>query len=285
MELLLLSVSVFFLFLVYKGNTEFRVVGTIGLLCILWGSFIEPLLLVIRKNVFQEDSLQGLRIAVISDLHIGIFCSKKNLARIVRKLNTLDVDAVLIPGDFLYGKAIDFAGELEPLSHIKAPVFVTLGNHDHIFKGKDSGISFLRKKLVSFDVRELKNEAIKFKENIWFVGVDDNDSGFDDLLIAFQNVPENAATILLAHSPDILQEKLSARANFIITGHTHGGQIRMPWGSIPFVIPINDSTYDRGLFSEKKLLVTSGIGMVGIHARFLNPPEIRIISFISSDSN
>lgn len=280
-DILLLFLGIGSLFFLWKCSSRIRYIGGVVFLCLIWGCFIEPSRLVVREHVISEVSLQGLRVGVISDLHVGFFTSHSRIEKVVRRLNSLELDVVLIPGDFLYGTAHDFGNELQALSHLEVPVFATLGNHDHRFKGQDPGAKLLRKQLQEFGVIELENTAMSFQENIWIVGVDDDYLGFDDLKHAFHEVPENAATLLLAHTPDIIQKLPSRRANFIVTGHTHGGQIRAPWGSIPFVIPVNDPSYDQGVFESEKLLVSSGVGESGTRARFLNPPEIQVLEFVS----
>lgn len=280
-DILLLLLGIGSLFFLWNCTANIRYIGGIIFLCLVWGCFIEPSRLVVREHIISEASLQGLRVGIISDLHVGFFTSHTRIEKVVCRLNSLELDVILIPGDFLYGKAEDFGGELESLSDLEVPVFATLGNHDHRFKMEDPGSDLLRERLKAFGVIELENSARPFQKNIWIVGVDDDYLGFDDLERAFQNVPENAATLLLAHTPDIIRKQLSRRANFTVTGHTHGGQIRAPWGSIPFVIPVNDPSYDQGVFELEKLLVSSGVGESGTRARFLNPPEIQVLEFVS----
>lgn len=257
------------------------VCSDIAIFCIIWGSFIETSRLVVQEDIISSVSLEGLSIGVVSDFHVGFFTSYERVEKVVTRLNELEPDMVLIPGDFLYGLAEDFVDDLESLSRLNMPVFAILGNHDHCFKMRDPGVDLLRKKLKLFGVRELRNEAVRFSDNVWIVGVDDNYLGFDDLGMAFSGVPDDVATILIAHTPDIVQKKIALRANFIVAGHTHGGQIRMPWGSIPFVIPVKNTAQDQGLFLHKKLLVSSGVGESGTRVRFLNPPEIRLVHFVA----
>ena len=278
-EIFLWVVVVTCILFVWKGNIPFRVLGILGICGIIWGGIIEPFLLVVRINVIEERSLSGLRLGIISDIHVGPYVSMKKVKKIIDKLNKTRVDMVLIPGDFLHGKASDYADLLEPLSGLNMPFYVTLGNHDHRCDSGNAEPNILRQKLKYFGGMELNNSSLQIKKGIWLAGVDDNYLGFDNLDSAFSGIPEDAFVILLAHSPDIIRKKESQRASLIISGHTHGGQIRMPWGSIPIVIPAKEKKYDRGYFSEKKLLVTSGVGEVGTRIRFLNPPELRVVTF------
>ena len=127
--------------------------------------------------------------------------------------------------------------------------------------------------LSKFGLTVLKNKNIFWPEkNTWIVGLDDNYWGFHDLKKAFSDVPKNTPTILLAHSPDIVDELTEDRKpNLILSAHTHCGQIRLPFlGALPFTIPTqNGKKFEGGLYDlgKTKLFVTCGVGETGTRAR------------------
>lgn len=278
-EALLYAFIIFCAALVWRGETVLQIIGGIGLAGISWAALIEPHLLITRKDTVKNKELNGLRMGLVSDIHVGVYRSRRSVERIVKKINKLEPDALLIPGDFLYGRAKDFAKELAPLAKLNIPFYFTLGNHDHVCDSGKAGAELLRKTLISFGGVDLNNRSERFNEKLWIAGVDDNYLGRDDLGSALLSIPKNKEIILLAHSPDIVDDSRTQQVSLIVSGHTHGGQIRMPWGIVPQVVPVKNKKYDRGYFPEKKLIVTSGAGETGTRCRFLNPPEIRIISF------
>jgi len=249
---------------------------------VVWyGSYREPQKLVVREFQIEIPTLPHLRIAVIADIHVGPYKKTDWVQKIVEKLNKLeDIDVLLISGDFVFGGAEKYVSELSPLKDLQIPQkFFTLGNHDHdIVEPRNT----IQSEAVSTALRdlgliELKNDRFFWEEkNMWIAGVDDNDLGYDDLGEAVGNVEQ--PFILLAHSPDIV-DKMTNQANLIVSGHTHCGQIRLPWlGALPFTIPShNGKKLERWWYPEKNIFLTCGVGEVGPRARLLNPPEIVVL--------
>ncbi|MBI4133406.1 hypothetical protein HY478_02215 [Candidatus Uhrbacteria bacterium] len=112
------------------------------------------------------------------------------------------------------------------------------------------------------------------------VGADDLWFGDTDLEAATAGIPEDVPRILLAHNPDIVYALGDQKFDGILAGHTHGGQIRLPWiGAVPSIPTVLGRAYDRGVFDWRgmPLLITQGIGETGPRARLLAPPEVMII--------
>ena len=244
--------------------------------CLVWARFFEPKIIRVRTQKISV-SLPKFRLAVISDLHVGPLKKRKFVARLVEKLYRSGADAVLIPGDFVWGDAVKFSPELVPFQNLKIPAFATLGNHDHFAEKKSDPdqSAIVENFLKKFGVRVLRNSAEKLGK-IWIAGTDDNYSHFHDLLETFKKIPVGAPVILLAHSPSIADEISPA---LTVSGHTHGGQIRVPiLGAIPFVIPTkNGKKLEKGWYAARRIFVSGGVGEVGLGMRFLNFPEITIL--------
>lgn len=284
--------SVLFLLPLFLFVTDLSLEWTLfGVFC--WGMWfwihvIAPKLLLTRNVSLPKIANYSLKIALISDLHAGPFKGASYFRRIVRRINKENPDVVLIPGDFLLGTAEKYAKKLEPLKSLNAPTFFTLGNHDHWLTkpgGTESGSAFLRKKLHEFGLQELCNSALEWKPGLWISGVDDNYYGFDDVEKAFQSVPCVENSIFLAHSPDIVTslEKRSEYPALTVCGHTHGGQMAIPWlvKNAPEMIGnIVRKEFLWGWFSYERMFVTMGVGESASRARWWVCPEIAILNCV-----
>lgn len=278
-----LGISFFGMFFWRKSRFFSRFLGVI-FVCVLWGTFFETKRLVVRNVPITIERLPSLRIGVIADFHLRPSKKSDWIKKTVALMNEQEVDFVVILGDFLSGKSQEFSGFVSPIQNIKVPVYHVLGNHDYFFDRKHrspEAMNFLRKNLRMSESLELKNEAVFLeKHSVWLVGVEDNYAGFHDLSKAFQNVPNNMPSILLAHSPDIVDE-LSQEKNpdLVLSGHTHCGQIRFPFlGAVPFTIPTkNGKNLEKHWYPNQRIFITCGVGESGMPARFLNPPEIVVL--------
>jgi len=155
-----------------------------------------------------------------------------------------------------------------------------LGNHEHWLETPN--IDTTKRILEKNGIVILNNENKKIYKNknyIYLLGVDDPDSELDDLPKAMINAEENIPKILLAHSPDIIDNLRKEKVDLILTGHTHGGQIVIPFVK-PFWVPTkNRGKYASGLFevNDTYLYVNRGTGMASLQIRFNCPPEIAVI--------
>jgi len=254
----------------------------IGWLTIGYGSYIEPKKLVVKEFNISIPELPELRVGLIADIHVGPYKGQEWMKKVVKEINTLELDILLIPGDFMFGGAEKYVEELAPLEDLKVEKkFATLGNHDHDIAEPRNTIQSkgVSEALRNLGIKELKNSRYFWEEQgIWIAGVDDNDLGYDDINGAIGGI-EKEPIIFLAHSPDIVDE-LEVLPSLIVSGHTHCGQIRFPWiGAVPFTIPTsNGKELARYFYPEKNLFITCGLGEVGPRARLLNPPEIVVLN-------
>ena len=239
----------------------------------LWGSFIESQILLVRHTVIDVGF--SARIALIADLHLGPLKGEKFLRRVVRRINQLSVDYVLVAGDWTYEPRIrDLERLFKPLKDLKFPTFGVLGNHDVERPGPK-----LREKLVklleSYGVRMLHNEIVPLT-NFTLVGLGDHWIGEDDSRI-LEQIPEDQNTLVLMHNPDSIDGfPRPVSKGLSVAGHTHGGQIRIPF--YKKLIPVKGN-YHHGLTHEPngKLFITSGIGETAVNVRFLRPPRIDVL--------
>jgi len=153
-----------------------------------------------------------------------------------------------------------------------------LGNHDN-FLGRKKVI----KSLNENDIELLNNSSIKLifgGNNLYLFGVDDFKTGYPDLKKAVKFLKEDGVIIGISHNPLFWKrEKISFSTDLLLSGHTHGGQIDLPFLGPIFLLPGHGREYYRGFYNinGNKLYVSRGIGTIHIPLRIFCPPEITII--------
>ncbi len=278
----------------------FRIAGVLSALActaVFYGSFIEPQLIVVNRFEVPFPSPTPLKIALLSDIHVGPYKDAAFVQRVVDEANSQLPDLVLIAGDFLFDENTPLTA-LSPLANLSAPlgVFAVSGNHD---VGRFLQMDFvtpiarqdrsegLSSALESLGIRVLRNENATIRQGstrIAVAGVDDIWSNHSNLDDALKGVSAETPLILLAHQPDIALDTLSTRADLIVSGHTHGGQIRLPWYGALAPIPSKmGRKYDQGIFSvgnETTLAITRGLGETLLRSRFFAWPQIMMLETV-----
>ena len=256
---------------------------------VFWAFLIEPGRLVVREQTIQIDNwpqpLDGLRIAVLSDIHADDwFIDDKKLRAIVARTNQLQPELIVILGDYMSSNG-HVTRRVEPehfgaiLKDLHAPlgVYSVLGNHDWWYGGLK-----VRRSLEENGIQVLENEAIHFDARgttLWLVGLADLWTRGQQISETVAMVPEGAPVIALTHNPDIFPN-LPPRIPLLLAGHTHGGQVRFPLiGSIVEASEYGER-YVRGHVVENNhhLFVTTGIGTSIVPVRFGVPPEIVLMT-------
>jgi predicted MPP superfamily phosphohydrolase len=246
---------------------------------------IEPMRLVVRKTTIilpaWPGELRDLRVAVFSDLHVGPpHITLARLRGIVEEANATEADLILMPGDFVetplrwrMAEPEAIAAELKRL-RAKAGVFATLGNHDWWY---DS--TRVRQALEKEGIRVLDNQAVKIElrgKTFWLVGFADAWAGNPNIAGTVRQITDDAPAIAFTHNPAIFPS-VPERVALTIAGHTHGGQIWLPFIGRPV---ISDWPYAIGHIIEggRHLFVTPGIGTSIFPIRFGVPPEISLLT-------
>jgi uncharacterized protein len=230
--------------------------------------------------------LDGFTIALLSDFHYDPFFSVHPIRQSIDLVNSLRPDLVVLTGDFVTvpvsGDATKAAADAEPcaelLGQLRAPfgLWAVLGNHD-VFSDPGRIATALSAKGIHL----LVNRAVAIeKENarFWLCGVDDVMGGFPDLVATLKTVPSGEASVLLAHEPDYADYVIRYPVDLQLSGHSHGGQVRLPLVTRLF-LPELARKYVWGLFKvgELTLYTTAGIGTVRVPVRFNCPAEITLI--------
>ncbi len=258
------------------------------LLTVIYIWQIEPYQ--IKVNKIKNPITNDLKIGLISDLHLGVFKGERFVSTLIKELKKLNLDLLLIAGDFYYKPQLSNENLLKNFKTLMIPIYAVTGNHDHedcdgnYFdrlkqETHEAGIELLLNKKKQVKIKNQIFSIIGLKD-LWFSEKVNEQSK----IFQTKNLQKNEKTILLIHNPDWL-EQLTNQLQFdlILAGHTHAGQIRIPKlykKCIPTI-----SNYEYGYYETKNgpLFVSQGLGEVGLPCRFLCKPEI--ILFNSSKNN
>ena len=233
------------------------------------------------------DAFRGLRIVQISDFHYGEFTEDFFLREIVREVNRLQPDVVLLTGDFVsfgplpYSYARARAPECAAiLSEITCKQrYAILGNHDSVI-GSDYVIEPLREHGIPVLVNEY-TVMERGGRRVWLAGLGSAcaEDSRPELGIPKPSVTRGEPVIVLSHEPDVLPDIAKYNVDLMLSGHTHGGQIRLPFLP-PLQLPVLGKNYVEGLFhsGRTQLYVNRGIGAVGVPFRFNCPAEITVLT-------
>ena len=258
-----------------------------------WGFLVEPRLLKERQLRLESKrwpaNRKDLRIAVLGDFQVGSPWFKvKHLDRVVARVNAMEPDLVVLLGDYvidgvLFGRFVEPAAIAKSLSKLKARygVYSVLGNHDWWHDGEEiwrelenAGITVLENKAAPIDLPEGR---------LWIAGLADQSTRSPCIETTFGPVPEYEPVIALAHDPVTFFD-VPERAVITFAGHTHGGQLRLPWIGTPFTFGGTPRHMMYGLVEEngKHLYVTSGLGTSAVPVRLNMPPEIAMITLAAA---
>lgn len=228
--------------------------------------------------------LDGTSLAFITDTHVGPHFPAEALAPAVRTLRRAKPDVVLFGGDYICESPRYIADAREPLAAMAATAtygaWGILGNHD---------IANIRQRVVDgledTGIQLLTNEAVEvmtMKGSFWIVGIDDILLGKDRPAEAFANVPADALSIALWHEADHAERLEPFGPLLMLSGHTHGGQVRLPFlGAL--ATPKLGKRFVSGRFEigNMTLFVSNGIGMYRPPVRFNCPPEVVLVRLIA----
>jgi uncharacterized protein len=255
----------------------------------LWAFVIEPNRLVINEQTIHlanwPGSIDELRITAISDIHAGSpFMDEDKLRDVVALTNQTNPDLIVLLGDFMvrdtwHSTTIEPEVIAEALKGLQARmgVYAVLGNHDHWYDA-----SRVRAALEKSGIKVLENEVARLEKNkqtIWLVGLADAWTGRDDIAGTSRRVVAEQPVITLTHNPDILP-RLPSIFHLTLAGHTHGGQVNLPFLGRRVVPSEFGQRYAAGHILEdgKHLFVTTGIGTSVFPIRFRVPPEIAVLT-------
>ena len=253
-----------------------------------------------------EQPADVLRVALLADLHVGPYKQSDYVERIADQLIALEPDAIVMPGDFVYYSPDDLVF-LEPLSRVTKtiPMYASLGNHDYNWREQHrtqemdtitEEFRYSQKTVAimeSYGITMLQDDADTLEINgqtLHIIGQHDWWATERMAATDITNVDANDQdlSILIQHNPDggFFQD-LPESIDLMVSGHTHGGQVRLPFiGSLHPLPTEMGNSVDQGWFHlpnpEQLLYVTHGIGEMGPRARLFAWPEIVVFDISES---
>jgi predicted MPP superfamily phosphohydrolase len=232
------------------------------------------------------EAFRGLTIAQLSDFHYAQFTEPYFVKQVIERVNRLKPDMVVFTGDYITNgfwhsrQMVRFIGECaEILGRVQCPVrYAVLGNHDCAVKFYCHAMTDA---LEAHNIPVLDNRSVPLERDgarLWLAGVGDallNNVRLDQAIPQASGEP----VILLAHEPDILPVVARHNVDLMLSGHTHGGQVRFPFLP-PMFLPTLGQKYIEGLhrLGPTQLYVNRGIGTVNLPFRFNCPPEITLMT-------
>ena len=259
---------------------------------IYWGigALMASYPLFIERHRFQVNTYKipvpnlppafnGFTIVHLTDIHYGFLMPLKVVKQLLNKANSIERDIIVCTGDNVHQR--NNAGQIDALwpelSKLTAPrgVYSVLGNHDH-------WADFSRSRhWLNKSGQNLRHKAIainKGAQKIWLGGCGDYMEDKIGLDLAFGNVPPGDCKIALAHNPDTADTFFKTRVDLMICGHTHGGQVNIPFWGAP-ILPVHNKSYISGLVTTPKtsIFISKGLGWTILPVRFNCLPEIAVL--------
>jgi predicted MPP superfamily phosphohydrolase len=277
--------------LIKASRGVFRCMGwciLLGFGTLLYAKLIEPNWIEINSLQLKLPNLasefNGYRIVQISDIHRDRWMSNRRLQRIVRLVNQQKPDLVAITGDLVtrnLPKLIpSLTVSLTPLTP-KDKTVAVLGNHDH-----ENDTQKIIEALQESNIVHLGNAVYTLKRGnamLHIAGVDDVQMGKGRLDLVMQQLPKEGAAVLLVHEPDFASiSAATGRFDLQLSGHSHGGQVRLPFIEPPILPPWAKKYYLGEYQVGNMFLYTNrGLGMTGLHLRLFARPEITVFTLVA----
>ncbi len=227
-------------------------------------------------------NLEGFRLVHLSDIHHSPFTDIEHISRAVKVANSLKPDMFVLTGDYVSHESAYIAPMAEVLGKLESEfgTFACLGNHDHW-----TDAEMVTNKLREAHINVLINEGVRFRAkdaSFWLAGVDDYMVGKTDLRAALRGSFPDEMKMLLAHNPIIVRRAARVGVDLMLSGHTHGGQIKLR-DDEKRILPRRK--LKNGLYRRKdtQIYITRGIGTVVLPVRYGCPPEISLLELRNAE--
>lgn len=276
-------------------------VGLVGACGAVRATLMDPWNLKVRTyRVTIRDlppGLDGVRFVQLSDTHLGPRVPAAFIARAVRAAVALRPTVVLLTGDYIHngsGHIAQAAALFQPLRSAAIPTVAVLGNHDWYGDGpamaralQGVGVRMVDNGRVYLDARaRALTDELPEAGSLCIAGVGDLLEDVVDADAALAGVPGHVPRLLLAHNPDTAEHaglrRAGHRIDLMLSGHTHGGQVRLPLLGTPLIPSRYGRKYAGGLVQGPvcPVIVSRGIGMSLVPVRFGVPPEVVLIELV-----
>ncbi len=241
----------------------------------------EPFMLTIEHRPIQlkrlPEAFESFRVVHLSDVHHSAFTSREQVARAVETANYLKPDIIALTGDYISHDRAFAAPCAELLGRLRARygVYAVLGNHDHW-----TDAALITDLFRAEGITVLVNQGMRFEQRgaaFWLAGVDDTMVGLEDISLALAGSRDDEMKLLLAHNPIILRRAARAGVDLVLSGHTHGGQVKLRSERGAAGRPRRRLLKGLGRQGDTQIYVTRGVGTVVLPVRFGCPPEVSLL--------
>lgn len=256
-----------------------------------YARYVEPgRLSVTHKNIHipaLPQALDGLLIAHLTDIHYKPEQQDELIQQVVQTVNMAEVDIIALTGDYIEGRPKVIDPLMNTLSGLQAKhgIYATMGNHD----GWSASTGTFRRAFSKLGFEFLHNNGTSIQingESLFITGTDSIWSGRLDVPACYRG-HTNEPVLALVHEPDVFDHLTSQfPVSLQLSGHTHGGQCRVPLiGYAPVKVPYGRN-YIYGNYSKgpSQLFVSRGLGTVGVNVRFACAPEVALLT-LKRDAN
>lgn len=255
---------------------------------------VEPNLLRIQYKTVELSSPttpidRPVRLAVISDVHIGLFWGRSyQLRRLVQRLNALDVDAVIVAGDWLYHAGADIIGQMLVFKALNKPCYTVFSEQDRLYDTTHHNNDYNK---LADALAVLEIEIINDK-NLSIGDINVIGAGAKTAIPFAQLLKSEKPTIIVTHDIKQIEANPSDLAaltakKLIIAGQTHGGQVNIPWLTNKMVQAIIGTFSKSGLHTRQptrrlsyQVWTSTGLGTTGLPFRFNCPPSIDVLTIV-----
>ena len=255
-----------------KGRIALALVLLLTVFVFVYASWIEPYWIEVTHHAVPAPLNSPIKIAHLTDIHTSGLGRREQ--RMLEIVSAEAPDLIVITGDSINITA-DYSGLHEVLTRLQAPlgVWVVRGNHEDWWPVNNE-----REFYESAGAKLLVNASAPVRDGVWLVGFDDLFAGSPDLEKAFEGVPGAAYKIVLFHSP-LYFDNVAGRADLVLAGHSHGGQVRLPLVGAVWTPPFVGRYFD-GWFEKRgsRMYVSRGVGTSIVDVRFWCRPEVSIIT-------
>ena len=220
-----------------------------------------------------------LRVVQLTDIHAGIFMTRDMMRRYVDQVIALNPDVFVLTGDYISNSTVFFPGFVEEMARVSAPygTFATMGNHEHWY----GEIGYYRELFEEKGIHLLQNEHRVIgteRGRFAVVGIDDLRWGNPDLDAALRGLTSSVPALLLSHRPEIFPEAAERHIPLTLSGHYHGGQVKVSLFGEDYSLAHLRTPYPEGLYrsGSSHLYVSRGIGTTFTPVRLNAPPEVTL---------
>lgn len=254
--------------------------------------YIEPKVVDLKKIKIETGALSKdtrLKMVLFNDVHLGENYSLDDFQKIVNKINEQNPDIIIFAGDLIDDNKTftEEEGTTKLLAELTANYgkYAVFGNHDHGGNGTRRYTRMM--KAAAFHLLRNEQDTIKLDngDSIKLIGVDDIVLSKPNFKEPFEGLDTSSFNLFISHAPDVVEHITQYPINLQVSGHSHGGQVRLPFVGAPSTVPPYGKKYVKGMYhpdekEEMLLYVNVGIGTSQLPYRFLNLPEITVFELI-----